>query len=557
MKRIFFIATIIYMAMLTSCSREETAGSQKEDSRVYIQVEIPGNIAGTRAQVNIPATHKLRCMIEVWTKETPVLKYREEIAVEAGAVPSFNFALEEGDYDCLMWADFIPRDAVAVEKTSDEVTYNHFEDVCYHTDDLHAVTIKDAQLLFDTDICDAFFAKLSLAKDETPVTERLKMTRPFAKLIVKEKDAQCFATLKKMTASYEVPKGFNVAIGESLVGTLPVSYTKTFEGDKSQVLFTNYIFAPATVEGRVLSAVALSFTTTGTTDCEIPAGSIVLKRNQRVNANGYLIQGGGIDPEPGEDEELNVGDYFFIDGTWSSVLTDENKADCVGIVFAVDPQSGDDITHYGESFAGKSIRGYVMALDNLKNPSTITIENKVTGTSGRPYFYKFDGKNPDASVTPFTLEGHVNLVDYDGYAQTQAFLNSGLFKEHSTDMSYPLLQCFEAWSPTATKPQNASPWYIPSFKQMLDVVGKRYGYAGDDTYPAVSKVEAFAAAFEEAAKPFNTNNNGYHMGTSSLNGKTPAEPVAITVNADGSRVQPWTPSSPVEYLTRPVLTIIK
>lgn len=194
MKKLYFIITLLFTVLLASCSQEEPVNGETDNSRVSISAELPGDIAATRAQITIPTTHKLRCIIEVWTKsDSPFLKYREEIAVAAGTVPTFDFPLRPGDYTCLMWADFIAADATVSEVTSvDGVTYTHFEDTYYDTSNLHQLTVKDefASNLFDTDLCDGFYAKLEVKKNAAAVNESMKLKRPFAKLIVQETDAE-------------------------------------------------------------------------------------------------------------------------------------------------------------------------------------------------------------------------------------------------------------------------------------------------------------------------------------------------------------------------------
>ena len=170
MKNFYFIITVCFLYLLTSCSREEVMNSAEESSnRVCIFPELAEDATATRAQINIAATHKLRCILEVWTKEdSPERVYRDEVAVEAGAIPPFEFALKTGDYICLMWADFIVKEAVASQVTSEDITYNHFEDTYFDTSNLHRIFIKqeNAETLFDTDLCDAFFAQLELKKED-------------------------------------------------------------------------------------------------------------------------------------------------------------------------------------------------------------------------------------------------------------------------------------------------------------------------------------------------------------------------------------------------------
>ena len=172
MKKLYFIMTLIFMSLMASCSQEEIVNRETENKRVSISAEFPGNIASTRASISIPTTHKLRCIIEVWEAEkNPELKYRNEMTVEGGVVaPTFDFALKPGEYNCLIWADLIKKDAATSEVTiGNEVTYTHFEDTYYDTSDLNSVKVKDAKALFDTDLCDGFFMSMQLKKSDTPV----------------------------------------------------------------------------------------------------------------------------------------------------------------------------------------------------------------------------------------------------------------------------------------------------------------------------------------------------------------------------------------------------
>ena len=131
MKKLYYILTLTFVTLLAACSQEEMVNKETEDNQVCISAELPADIAATRAQIAVPADYKLRCIIEVWTKSTsPTLKYRQEVAVAGGELPTFDFGLRPGDYSCLMWADFIKKNAVTSEVTSEDVTYTHFEDTC-------------------------------------------------------------------------------------------------------------------------------------------------------------------------------------------------------------------------------------------------------------------------------------------------------------------------------------------------------------------------------------------------------------------------------------------
>lgn len=583
MKKLYFIITLLFTVLLASCSQEEPVNGETDNSRVSISAELPGDIAATRAQITIPTTHKLRCIIEVWTKsDSPFLKYCEEIAVAAGTVPTFDFPLRPGDYTCLMWADFIAADAAVSEVTSvDGVTYTHFEDTYYDTSNLHQLTVKDefASNLFDTDLCDGFYAKLEVKKNAAAVNESMKLTRPFAKLIVQETDAEKFATLTGLTVSFEMPKTFSVATGEPGAEMLTAVYDKNFASaeDAPQILYTGYVFTPST--GLSLGSSILTFTTAaGKSTREIPGESIELKRNQQMTAGGKLMGDGaldpGTDPDPEPSKDPQVGDYFFIDGTWSSELTEENKANCVGIVYAVGAQGGDDISNYPNS-EGKSIKGYVMALQNVKVDNSFDTANKnYFNGKIRPYFYQQNGSNVNSEIQKASKEAFKALASgadwnlYNGFSVTKKILATEIYTQNKDKMYHPALTVFEKWKETtATVVANSSGWYIPSSAQLLQFTGGLFGFAGESApvVPAVTKVDAYNSAFMNAidkgiTKHFPTNNKnaGYYMYSLSLSNDPAPYVLQIGYGVDGAgSIKATKPSFKVQADIRPVLTIIK
>lgn len=583
MKKLYFIITLLFTVLLASCSQEEPVNGETDNSRVSISAELPGDIAATRAQITIPTTHKLRCIIEVWTKsDSPFLKYREEIAVAAGTVPTFDFPLRPGDYTCLMWADFIAADAAVSEVTSvDGVIYTHFEDTYYDTSNLHQLTVKDefASNLFDTDLCDGFYAKLEVKKNAAAVNESMKLKRPFAKLIVQETDAEKFATLTGLTVSFEMPKTFSVATGEPGAEMLTVVYDKNFASaeDAPQILYTGYVFTPST--GLSLGSSILTFkTAAGKSTREIPGESIELKRNQQMTAGGKLMGDGaldpGTDPDPEPSKDPQVGDYFFIDGTWSSELTEENKANCVGIVYAVGAQGGDDISNYPNS-EGKSIKGYVMALQNVKVDNSFDTANKnYFNGKIRPYFYQQNGSNVNSEIQKASKEAFKALASgadwnlYNGFSVTKKILATEIYTQNKDKMYHPALTVFEKWKETtATVVANSSGWYIPSSAQLLQFTGGLFCFAGASApvVPAVTKVDAYNSAFMNAidkgiTKHFPTNNKnaGYYMYSLSLSNDPAPYVLQIGYGVDGAgSIKATKPSFKVQADIRPVLTIIK
>lgn len=485
MKQLFSIVTILFLC-LVSCNEMEEVNGTGNGGTVNISAEFPDKTVDTRAVVSIPSTHKLRCIIEVWSKEASITPtYRAELAIVGGELPKFKFSLPDGEYECLMWADCIEGEAEATNVTIGDKSYKHYADLFYDTGDLRKVSILDktAKDMFDTDLCDAYFARMDFRKQAGVVNETLKLKRPFSKIVVKENEADKFATLKKFSVKYSVPSAFNVATGEPLPSTMRAEYEKVIEDKTNPVLFTSYIFTPSSA--TVLGEMGIVFTTDGgNLNYLLDEGVIFLQRNQIINAGGNLIASAVASPiEPVGDPQ--IGDYFFADGTWKSSFNEENKADCIGIIFALGEQDGDDISAYGEAGNGKKILGYVMALKNSDRSTGVPL-----------LLYKGD------DVTRFSFLGESDDVErekFNGYANTYALLNSDLFV--SNKENYPVLNGFETWlQETAPKPTaNASAWYIPSFNQLIKIVGYCYGYAGDGFYKTkIEPLEVFKTSFQHA-----------------------------------------------------------
>lgn len=571
MKNLYLIITMLFVSLLTSCSKEEGMNSGETSDKVSVFAKFAEDAVATRAQIDIAATHKLRCIIEIWTTEiSPSLVHREEVAVEAGNIPPFEFELKAGDYNCLMWADFIERGAESTQVTSGGVSYEHFAEIYYNTSNLNNVTIKNerGENLFDTDLCDAFFAHLELKKEEKGISRELKLARPFSKLIVKEKDIEKFSELKKMEVTYNVPAGFNVSTGEPIAETMNTVYEKNFEvGDDSKVLFTNYIFAPSSPDGKALETMILSFTAKGKADCEVASGSIIIRRNEKVNASGNLITEGKVDPDPEPEpgEEPKVGDYFFIDGTWGTELTVANKSKCIGIVFAIGAKEGDHIGAYGEKGTGKQILGYVMSLKNVKIPEGMIPSDGNLGdyqNGDRPYFYKQKEKALDPNITIFPKPDPASdWLTYNGFSITGELMATELFANNG--LHYPALQSLKLWSEEMGYVENTSGWYFPSAAQLLECIGRYFGYEGkseaNPSVPAISKDYSFSTAFDKAIaeKIAITFSNGTTTERNLMSVSLSKEAAPLSLQVKGSEIIIPNFTWKLQGYVRPVLTILK
>lgn len=151
---------------------------------------------------------------------------------------------------------------------------------------------------------------------------------------------------------------------------------------------------------------------------------------------------------PGPVSEPNIGDYYYVDGTWSSEL----QKPCIGIVFKVESGTGDDASNYGDKLADKKIHGYVVALQDA---------HEAVGIWG------IRGQDVD------NLPNEGSFTDkYNGYLNTQTVKALPEFNE--VDLANPLSKdqywAFKAASDyAANAPANSSGWYLPSIGQLQDI----------------------------------------------------------------------------------------
>ena len=352
-----YLWIIALVGLMTSCSQDETDALQTatESNRVTLTASLPEDFAqiGTRALPAAPAEHQLRCILEVWTQgESPALKHREEQVGLTGDNVVFDFTIDEGTYDCLFWADFIGKDAKGLSTTIGDLSYGHYDDKFYATNNstngLKAISIIENKYAFNTDARDAFFGHYVLDKQTAAVTNPSipALTRPFAKLTIKEKNATNYGYCNGLTATYNVPTTFNVLDG-TVSGTAQV--TCSSKSTEPQTLFSDYIFTDAS---STLGSIDLTFTGTASKELlpvTIPAG-IPLKRNYKTNAAGSLISEKPVPIKDvkltvtmdgiwiGTEEEIipaKVGDYYYKDGTWSTDANATSANPILGVIYKV------------------------------------------------------------------------------------------------------------------------------------------------------------------------------------------------------------------------------
>ena len=292
----FWLMTIICIA--TGCNNDEyNTNDAKENNRVTIGANINHGLYSRATPPPTLSGYTMRFIMEVWQEEKVI--HREEKLQESQDM-IFSFNLDKpGDYDVLVWADYIKETSQTGEESAPN-SYTHYSDLYYQTDSTKG--LKEIALIPDNYIIndasrDAFCVYQKITKSPLKFEQTLTLNRPFGQLNFIEKDNTLLEKVKNMSYSYQVPKTFNVATnshGEELldieasVATLPTSG----DNHKANILY-DYIFAP-TGSANYLSPITLKFESNDSlfylNTFTLPEKTIPMLRNKRTNAKGSILK---------------------------------------------------------------------------------------------------------------------------------------------------------------------------------------------------------------------------------------------------------------------------
>lgn len=167
--------------------------------------------------------------------------------------------------------------------------------------------------------------------------------------------------------------------------------------------------------------------------------------------------------------DLEVGDYYYADGSiWPGDLGNV-PAGCIGIIFSTETSDTDKNTHSWKN-------GYVIALENT------------SGTLGTDYSQW--ASSSDVTLSGNTLAKGGDLTDMDGYTSS-----------YSQELS-EITAVAAAKAYSVALPENTSGWYLPSAAQLATVLNNLctndgWSFSKDNAYSAgtdqTNKVEALKA----------------------------------------------------------------
>lgn len=534
-KSLLFSAMALSLGLL-SCNQEDMSDVETvTGTPVTVSVEVPGALSGSESRTlpAAPEGHQLRCIMVV-DYNTAADVRMEQVAGETMVNEKFRFTFTpaEKDYTCLFWADYVDEGAA--------VSDGKYADKYYNTADLTSVTYKVLDnTLFNNPACDAFFGK-SLAGSTNAV-----LKRPFVKLSFKDQKPETVQDASSpLSVTYTVPSGFSVkdnTVSES--SNQDIKLTAAAPADKDNgIWFYNYVFAPEN-ENKLPGDILM---TVGEDDVTIKTASLVLTQNYDITASIDFASGdGNVDVDVDIDDEFydpdapKVGQFMQKDGSFSDTYDAENS---IAIVFAAGgPKGGDVVANYGKS--GTKIWGYAMGLSSVKRAALTTAETPL-------------------DLTGYGIASPWAADDYNGYVYTQQL------EAATASLGTDLMPAYNEWKTanSVSAITNVSGWYIPSARQLLDVMGMTLGYAGGEGIDVVAQNEQFASLLadlmnEGKSSWFGTHTSASNVMSSSVN--TGGQIMAVqTSYADGKETISKALGVNVKgkastFAIRPVLTIFK
>ena len=160
------------------------------------------------------------------------------------------------------------------------------------------------------------------------------------------------------------------------------------------------------------------------------------------------------------DDYMEVGDYYYSDGTWGpgSTPPSGSGATAIGVVFYMGVGPDDALSNYSSISGMTKIHGYVVAAKDLLSSAKTSYGGKLPKKDNR--LQNFDVPE---------IENN-NRYSYNGYAVTKIIREKYIPK--NTEYEFPAFAaCATYHTDTQAAPANSSGWYLPS-AAMLPAINK-------------------------------------------------------------------------------------
>lgn len=509
-----------------------TACSSTEEAPVAPAGDVTISVVTTDALQNRAIEtvegYKLTAVMQLLDKDGKTVGNQATQDASAGTC---QFTIKHTDIDAgatnaIFWAEYVPTGSAAKVYDSSDLTK-----VAYNTT---AFDLTDKNLM---KAADAFAGKLSSIEASNTVT----LARPVAQVTFMPENPTLVAGATKLEVKYDAISAYNVATSNAATdasGYQAVTLTNASFDPAAEPWFTTFMIMPANY-AKYGKAITMTVTMpTGSRDFTIKADEIPCNPNWIIKVSAELseqedyvvdvtINGDYVnEPEPEKPAEFKVGAYVKADGTATN-----NKDEAVGIVYYMGAINGDAIENYPAAYSGKTIKGYVVALENTANRQNITAGAFATAPVSNTFVNGTQG-----TEVAFTTLGSDS----------------------------PMLKKYSAW--VAAHPvsaTNTTDWYIPAAAQLeewLQLVAsvklftdgaKTVGPTGSEELRALFPLtNLYDRAALESCKYFsvNVNVNGDYSGCQ-LAAYVEGDNISASFSRFGSATNP--------ALIRPMFTVFE
>ena len=448
------LLTLPFFMLLLSCSSDWDLQPQSDDFVITVNASSAATSrADESAGVLAIEGYEFKCIMQLLDETGETVGSQSVVSMSSGSA-SFTITgenIDNGAVKAIFWAEYQPTAGVGK---------------VYNTSDLKNITYKsttfDLATANSTVVFEAFAGKLDKIEEGASVT----LKRPVSKIVFSPKNRENVSDANSIEIKYVTASGYNV-LDETASGTSEITLNKgSFDPQAEGAWFTTFMLCPANKSNAAGDiTINLSGENGYSRAITIPANSIPADPNHIYNITADITHGdisisvsvdnswaandangGGDespdpgkqdpepDPNPGDDTgEETKGDTNYVLGSLIDangyVTADQSKAVAVYLIDFIDGAFEDVIGNYQE-YAGKSIKGYAVAIKNISDtPLLATLNGSASAISGG-----------------------------NGYTNTDKLL--------SYLSGSPFESAFKEWRENnkITNP-NITKWYIPSYSQ--------------------------------------------------------------------------------------------
>lgn len=446
------LLTLPFFMLLLSCSSDWDLQPQSDDFVITVNASSAATSrADESAGVPIIEGYEFKCIMQLLDETGKTVGSQSVVSMSSGSA-SFTISgenIDNGAVKAIFWAEYQPTAGGGK---------------VYDTSNLKNITYKsttfDLATANSTAVFEAFAGKLDKIEKGASVT----LKRPVSKIVFSPKNRENVSDANSIEIKYVTASGYNV-LDETSSGTSEITLNKgSFDPQAEGAWFTTFMLCPANQSNAAGDiTINLSGDNGYSRAITIPSNSIPADPNHIYNITADITHGdisisvsvdsswaandangGGDespdpgkqdpepDPNPGDDTgEETKGDTNYVLGSLIDangyVTTDQTKA--VAVYFIDGAFEYDVIGNYQE-YAGKSIKGYAVAIKNISDtPLLATLSGSASAISGG-----------------------------NGYTNTDKLL-SCLFGS-------PFESAFKEWRENnKITNSNITTWYIPSYSQ--------------------------------------------------------------------------------------------